>query len=657
MGRTNSSKTSKKAVQVEKVSRQSSKHQLKKTSSSKENISDQEDEILLIDDEHPVSSNRSSSPTGLVGGGRLNKSIKTQEQLKKWLSEPVDELSIEQLISILYGYYSTEITYESALVDEIEAISHSFTANSPKSKTPTTKQYSGIGYSGDSSFYYSGKGKKGKGKKGKGIANNIGTKEEQHTNIEKIMMIIKQKFDYFLKLVDGLIGSRSSGDLLNDPATIEFSSKFTIEIMTRFAQWIYDSPLLHILHRNIQLMASGDFVRQVSSIIINFELVLQVELIYRKCLLLLPASTVIPGCHGPLEKNCQALDKQLEQYFEDLYRRLFHWSKLDLFCDQSELKWYKDLRELSDYWRILMEEDEEQQNYRLFHQSTCSSTCSSSDKAPHSVKKQEKRDQVIYVSSGIEEIHFHYQKNDCPAVHKCNKFFLKELKTLNDCLPEEITLFVAEEHPNYLIAVFSINNEDSPYFGGMWIFHIMIPQTYPAVSPKMHFMTTGYGTVRFNPNLYNCGKICLSLLGTWQGEPWDPKASNFNQALSSILFLIFTDEPYYNEPGYESQRTSGNRQSLAYNGAIVGNMICYGILDHLIKPHPIEEIYQHIHNYFEANWESMKAILEKKVEFHSKNKTLSREMTTTADINNITKTLAEKNKSQTSSSSTVKKNC
>jgi hypothetical protein len=35
--------------------------------------------------------------------------------------------------------------------------------------------------------------------------------------------------------------------------------------------------------------------------------------------------------------------------------------------------------------------------------------------------------------------------------------------------------------------------------------------------------------LQFNPNLYNCGKVCLSLLGTWaggQGESWDAQASS-----------------------------------------------------------------------------------------------------------------------------------
>jgi baculoviral IAP repeat-containing protein 6 len=39
---------------------------------------------------------------------------------------------------------------------------------------------------------------------------------------------------------------------------------------------------------------------------------------------------------------------------------------------------------------------------------------------------------------------------------------------------------------------------------------------------------TGGGAVRFNPNLYNCGKVCLSLLGTWtgkEGEGWNAEVS------------------------------------------------------------------------------------------------------------------------------------
>jgi len=61
--------------------------------------------------------------------------------------------------------------------------------------------------------------------------------------------------------------------------------------------------------------------------------------------------------------------------------------------------------------------------------------------------------------------------------------------------------------------------------------------------------TTGGGRFRFNPNLYNCGKVCLSLLGTWsggQGESWNADASTTFQVLISIQSLILVDEPYFN---------------------------------------------------------------------------------------------------------------
>ena len=87
-----------------------------------------------------------------------------------------------------------------------------------------------------------------------------------------------------------------------------------------------------------------------------------------------------------------------------------------------------------------------------------------------------------------------------------------------------------------------------------FIFDCCIPSDYPKSPPKVQLATTGGGKWRFNPNLYESGKVCLSLLGTWQGEPWDPKTSNLSQVFMSIYALIFVDEPYFNEPGYQSSR-------------------------------------------------------------------------------------------------------
>ena len=55
--------------------------------------------------------------------------------------------------------------------------------------------------------------------------------------------------------------------------------------------------------------------------------------------------------------------------------------------------------------------------------------------------------------------------------------------------------------------------EGTPYSGGLFLFDVFFPPTYPAGPPQVNLCTTGRGAVRFNPNLYNCGKVCLSILG------------------------------------------------------------------------------------------------------------------------------------------------
>lgn len=50
--------------------------------------------------------------------------------------------------------------------------------------------------------------------------------------------------------------------------------------------------------------------------------------------------------------------------------------------------------------------------------------------------------------------------------------------------------------------------------------------------------------MRFNPNLYANGKVCLSILGTWDGPSWTP-----GMTLSSVLLSIQTllsATPYHN---------------------------------------------------------------------------------------------------------------
>lgn len=128
----------------------------------------------------------------------------------------------------------------------------------------------------------------------------------------------------------------------------------------------------------------------------------------------------------------------------------------------------------------------------------------------------------------------------------------------------------------------------TPYENGCFIFDVYFPPEYPNEPPKVNLETTGRHAVRFNPNLYNCGKVCLSLLNTWTGKPeekWS-KASSFLQVLVSIQSLILVDDPYFNEPGCQSMRGTprGTTQSNVYNHDLYPKTVNWAMLDHMRNP-------------------------------------------------------------------------
>ncbi len=78
-----------------------------------------------------------------------------------------------------------------------------------------------------------------------------------------------------------------------------------------------------------------------------------------------------------------------------------------------------------------------------------------------------------------------------------------------------------------------IGASGTPYAHGAFLYEMLFTDEYPKRPPKVLLSTTGHGKVRFNPNLYNCGKVCLSLLGTW-GDNWIADFSTILQILVSI---------------------------------------------------------------------------------------------------------------------------
>lgn len=136
------------------------------------------------------------------------------------------------------------------------------------------------------------------------------------------------------------------------------------------------------------------------------------------------------------------------------------------------------------------------------------------------------------------------------------KRLISEINILNNSLPPGIFVRHGESRLDVMKCVI-IGPRDTPYEGGLFEFDIYCPADYPNVPPLFTFKGTGGGRVGINPNLYADGKICLSLLGTWSGEPWIPGTSTLLQVLVSIQAMVFCEQPWFNEPGRESSYRRG----------------------------------------------------------------------------------------------------
>ncbi|KAL8288323.1 hypothetical protein RB597_000438 [Gaeumannomyces tritici] len=128
---------------------------------------------------------------------------------------------------------------------------------------------------------------------------------------------------------------------------------------------------------------------------------------------------------------------------------------------------------------------------------------------------------------------------------------IKDHMTLRSGLPEGIFVRLCASRMD-VYKVMIAGPRGTPYENGLFEFDLFCGADYPYQPPQLRFRTTGGGRVRFNPNLYDNGLVCLSLLGTWgEGQRWDPNSSTLLQVLVSIQAMVFCEEPYYNEPGHE----------------------------------------------------------------------------------------------------------
>ncbi|KAL8771454.1 MAG: hypothetical protein Q9209_003123 [Squamulea sp. 1 TL-2023] len=178
-----------------------------------------------------------------------------------------------------------------------------------------------------------------------------------------------------------------------------------------------------------------------------------------------------------------------------------------------------------------------------------------------------------------------------------------ETSEMTTSLPENIFVMIDEDRPDIMKALI-IGPKGTPYEGGLFEFDIVCKQDYPFKPPLVLFLTTGHGTVLFNPNLYKNGMVCLSLLGTWPGAPetrWQPHKSTIVSILVSIQSMIFVDWPLENEPAFQGCHNTprGLEACLKKNRTWRRDTLKYATLDWLIRPERRNGLWKYVVNdYF-----------------------------------------------------------
>lgn len=156
-----------------------------------------------------------------------------------------------------------------------------------------------------------------------------------------------------------------------------------------------------------------------------------------------------------------------------------------------------------------------------------------------------------------------------------------------------------EDKPQFM-QVMLTGVEGTPYSSGCFVFDIFVPNDYPATSCLVTHTTKNAGMVSanngpggFSPNLHkDSGKVCLSLLGTWDGPGWDPASSSIYQVVSSILWCILgAMHPYYMEPdfgGWEGTAPADDEEHdpevIEYDEAVYFGTAKWAILEQMKHP-------------------------------------------------------------------------
>lgn len=144
-----------------------------------------------------------------------------------------------------------------------------------------------------------------------------------------------------------------------------------------------------------------------------------------------------------------------------------------------------------------------------------------------------------------------------------------------------------------------IGPSDTPYSSGYYFFKFKFPLDYPHKPPVVTYCTND-GLTRFNPNLYKCGKVCISLLNTWKGPQWTG-CQTISSILLSLCSAVLTESPLLNEPGITKEHSDFDK----YNKIITYKNYDVAIAGMLSRPSikkQFPELYKIMVNNFIENY-------------------------------------------------------
>ena len=193
------------------------------------------------------------------------------------------------------------------------------------------------------------------------------------------------------------------------------------------------------------------------------------------------------------------------------------------------------------------------------------------------------------------------------------KRLLKDVKEIfKNPLTEQGIYYIHDDDDMLKGYALIIGPSDTPYFGGNYFFEINYPTDYPHSPPKVKYCTNAEN-IRFNPNLYTSGKVCISLLNTWRGDQWTSC-----QTISTILLTLCTllcKNPLLNEPNVSLKHVDMN----SYNEIIEFSNLNIAVCDILSRKYSVylpffENFYPFVQKRFIENIDKLLEFAVKKNE-------------------------------------------